>query len=156
MSPAAVNAARSDVARACRPAGVRRGLRIPDGMTAEFRHSVCAVRGYRLYSLLASALMVLVGLCSSLEWWLGFNLVPDLYRTESVAVVQLMVPDPDAVTRWPIAAQLALLDHFREVGATTIWFSHGKAGYRMVVPPSAAQSAATRAALEAVGGITRQ
>lgn len=47
-------------------------------MTAEFRHSVCAVRGYRLYSLLASALMVLVGLCSSLEWWLGFNLVPDL------------------------------------------------------------------------------
>lgn len=86
----------------------------------------------------------------------AFNLVPDLYRTESVAVVQLMVPDPDAVTRWPIPAQLALLDHFREAGATTIWFSHGKAGYRMVVPPSAAQSAATRAALEAVGGITRQ
>ena len=47
-------------------------------MTAEFRHSGWAVRGYRLYSLLASALMVLVGLCSSLEWWLDLNLVPDL------------------------------------------------------------------------------
>lgn len=47
-------------------------------MKAEFSHSRWAVRGYRLYSRLASALMVLVGLCSSLEWWLQIDLVPDL------------------------------------------------------------------------------
>ena len=46
-------------------------------MKAAFSHSRWAVRGYRLYSRLASALMVLLGLCSSLEWWLRVDLMPD-------------------------------------------------------------------------------
>lgn len=46
-------------------------------MRGEFSHSRWAVRGYLLYSRLASALMVLVGACSSLQWWLRIDLVPD-------------------------------------------------------------------------------
>lgn len=79
----------------------------------------------------------------------AFPLVPDLYRTESVVTVQLMVPDAEAVTRWPIPAQLSLLDRFRQLGITTMWFSHGKDGYRMVVLPSAAAAAASAAEAEA-------
>jgi 2-methylisocitrate lyase-like PEP mutase family enzyme len=63
-------------------------------------------------------------------------------------VVQLMVDDAESVTRYPIPAQLALMDHFRKLGATTMWFSHGRDGYRMVVMPSAAQAAANAAAAE--------
>lgn len=78
----------------------------------------------------------------------AFPVVPDLYRTRSAAVVQLMVDDAESVTRYPIPAQLALMDHFRKLGATTMWFSHGRDGYRMVVMPSAAQAAANAAAAE--------
>src|SRR5690606_27095705 len=78
----------------------------------------------------------------------AFPVVPDLYRTRSAAVVQLMVDDAESVTGYPIPAQLALMDHFRKLGATTMWFSHGRDGYRMVVMPSAAQAAANAAAAE--------
>ena len=47
-------------------------------MTAEFVQSRWAMRGYLLYSRLASLLMVVVGLGSSLEWALRVDLVPDL------------------------------------------------------------------------------
>lgn len=45
-------------------------------MNAEFSHSPWAVRGYRMYSRLASVLMMLVGLCSGAEWWLRIDVVP--------------------------------------------------------------------------------
>lgn len=47
-------------------------------MNLDFVQSRWAMRGYRLYSRLASLLMVVVGLGSSVEWALRINLVPDL------------------------------------------------------------------------------
>ncbi|MGX5672756.1 diguanylate cyclase [Thermomonas fusca] len=47
-------------------------------MNTEFVHSRWAMRGYRLYSRLASLLMIGVGLGSSLEWATQVDLLPDL------------------------------------------------------------------------------
>lgn len=47
-------------------------------MKLDFVHSPWAMRGYRLYSRLASLLMIAMGLGSSVEWALRINLVPDL------------------------------------------------------------------------------
>lgn len=86
----------------------------------------------------------------------AFPLVPDLYRTRSSAAVQLMVDDAEAVTGYPIPAQLVLMDRFRKLGVTTMWFSHGRDGYRMVVMPSAAQAAANAAAAEIARQLNQQ
>ncbi|WP_287597022.1 GGDEF domain-containing protein [Thermomonas sp.] len=47
-------------------------------MNLDFVQSRWAMRGYRLYWRLASLMMIVVGLGSSVEWAAGINLVPDL------------------------------------------------------------------------------
>ena len=47
-------------------------------MSTEFVHSRWALRGYLLYSRLASLLMILVGLGSGVEWATHSDLVPAL------------------------------------------------------------------------------
>jgi diguanylate cyclase (GGDEF)-like protein len=107
-------------------------------MKAEFSHSRWAIRGYRLYSRLASALMVLVGLCSGLEWWLRIGLVPDLggrdMRLTAALCILLSGLALAAVGRGGKGVRLAaslLCVAMIVLGADAL-LEHGVAGYRGV------------------------
>jgi hypothetical protein len=59
-------------------------------------------------------------------------MMPDLYRARAEVVAQVMEPDPAGFGAWPQTAQAVLVTRLRELGATSLWISRGRAGYRIV------------------------
>lgn len=62
----------------------------------------------------------------------AFPLVPEMYRFGARAAAQVFVPGPEDVLHWPVEIQRELILRLRSLGATTVWFSRGKEGYRVV------------------------